>query len=175
MPRIVNIEGANPSVAYTINVTTNPEVPGPPFAVGTIGIGENGEQWLFCKLAASQTIAAGNAVYVSDHANFVITSLANAAKALRGAFVGIAGAAATSGATSYEYIWIQRAGYLASANCLTGSLANTVLHTTATTGRLDDTAVGGTSATVDGIVQLATAASNVAPVILNFPVIGVAD
>ncbi len=175
MPFGISLEGINLATAYTVNTASTPDIPGPPFAVGTPARGTDGSDWVFVKLAASQTIAAGDFVYVSTASTFVVTSLSNTAKALRGAWVGVAGAAATSGTTSYEYIWIQRSGYRSSANCLTGSLANTVLHTTATAGRLDDTAGGGTTATVDGVVQLATAASNTAAVLLNYPVIGVAD
>lgn len=175
MPRILYLEGASTSTAYTVNTASNPDVTGPPFTPGTTAIGTDASEWLFVKLAASQTIAAGDYVYVSTPASFVVTSLSNTAKALLGAFVGVAGAAATSGTTSYEYIWIQRAGYNASTNCLTGSVANTALHTTATAGRIDDTGVGGTSATVAGVVQTATAASNASAVMLNFPTIGAAD
>lgn len=175
MPRILYLEGAAVNTAYTVNTASNPDVTGPPFTPGTTAIGTDASEWLFVKLAASQTIAAGDYVYVSSHSAWEVTLLANAAKALLGAFVGVAGAAATSGTTSYQYIWIQRAGYNASTNCATGSLANTALHTTATIGRIDDTAAGGTSATVAGVVQLATAASNAAAVILNYPTIGVAD
>jgi len=175
MPFGISLEGINLTTAYTVNTASTPEIPGPPFAVGTTVRATDGSDWVFVKLAASQTIAAGDFVYVSTPSTFVVTSLANAAKALLGALVGVAGAAATSGTTSYEYIWIQRSGYRSSANCLTGSLANTELHTTATAGRVDDTAAAGTSATVAGVVQIATAASNTAAVMLNYPTIGVAD
>jgi hypothetical protein len=176
MPKALGMEGVDFSKSYTVNTASTPEVTGPPFKVGTVETGDDGSSWMFVKLAVSQTIASGDFVYVSSiDTTFLVTLLANAAVAKRGMFVGVAGAAATSGTTSYEFIWIQRAGYRAGANCLTGSLANVVLHTTATNGRIDDSAAGGTSATVDGVVQLATAAANAAAVYLNWPVIGVAD
>ena len=172
-----SMEGANFGVAYTFNETTTPEVPGPNPAPGTIVFGTDGSAWMFVKLAASQTIAAGDFVYVSStDGSWNVTLLSNSAKALLGYQVGVAGAAATSSTTSYLYIWMQIKGYNASTNCLSASVANAALHTTATSGRIDDTAGGGTSAAVAGVVQTGTAsASNVAAVMLNFPTIGAAD
>jgi len=170
----IGLEGAAFTKSYTVNTASTPDVPGPPFAPGTVAFGTDGSVWMFVKLAASQTIAAGDYVYVSTPATFVVTALSNAAKALLGALVGVAGAAATSGTTSYEYIWIQRAGYNASTNCLTGSVANAALNTTATAGRIDDSSSAGNTAAVTGVVQTATAASNLSPVMLNWPAIGAA-
>jgi hypothetical protein len=175
MPFGISLEGINLTTAYTVNTAATPDIPGPPFTPGTAVRGTDGSEWVFVKLAASQTVAAGDFVYVSTPATFVVTLLSNTAKALLGAIVGVAGASVTSGGTSYEYMWMQVKGYRASANCLTGSVANIALHTTGTAGRVDDTAVGGTSATINGVVQTATAAGNVAPVMLNSPTIGVAD
>lgn len=175
MPRILYLEGAAVNTAYTVNTASTPDVTGPPFTPGTTAIGTDASEWLFVKLAASQTIAAGDYVYVSTPSTFVVTSLSNTAKALLGAFVGVAGAAATSGTTSYEYIWIQRAGYNATTAAATSSTANTAMHTSATAGRLNSGGSAGVTATVDGVVLTATAASNVAAAMLNYPTIGVAD
>jgi len=150
------------------------DVPGPPHLPGAVALGTDGGLWVFCKLAASQTIAAGDYVYVSS-VNFEVTSLANAAKALLGALVGVAGAAATSSTTSYQYIWVQRAGYNASTNVTTAATANTVMHTSASGGRIGTASTGGTTAAVSGVVAISAAASNVAPVWLNYPVISTAD
>lgn len=172
-----SIEGASFTTGYTVNTTSTPEFPGPILRPGTVATGTEGSEWLFVKLAASQTIVAGDFLYVDSTDNtFTVKSLSNTAKALLGSLVGVAGATLSSSTTSYEYMWIQRAGYNASANCLSGSLANTALHTTATAGRIDDSAAGGTSAGVSGVVQLGTAsASNLAAVMLNYPTIGAAD
>lgn len=171
----IGLEGASFTTAYSFPTTT-PEYPGPLIAPGTVAIATDGAVWMFVKVANSQTIAAGDAVYVSStDTTFVVTSLANAAKALKGMLVGVAGAAVTSAATSVSYMWIQRAGYAATVNVATSSTANADLHTSATSGRLTSTGSAGNSATVTGIVGLATAASNTAACILNFPAIGVAD
>ena len=170
------LEGAAITTALTVNPASTPEYPNPPFTPGTRLHGTEGGDFIFVKLAASQTIAAGDWVYVSSTDNsFVVTSLANAAKALKGMVCGVAMAAATSGTTSYLYIWIQVGGYNASSNVATSSAANADLHTSATGGRLSGTGVGGTSATVTGVVGLATAASNTAATMLNNPTIGAAD
>lgn len=176
MPKALGMEGIDFSKGYTVNTASTPEVTGPPFKVGTVASGDDGSSWLFVKLAASQTVVTGDYLYVSSvDASFVATLLSNTAKALLGALVGVAGATITSSTTSYEYLWIQRAGYRAASNVLTASAANIALHTTATAGRLDDTAVGGTSAKVDGVIQTATAAANLANVMLNWPTIDDAD
>lgn len=170
------LEGAAITTALTVNPASTPEYPHPPFTPGTRLHGTEGGDFIFVKLAASQTIAAGDLVYVSSLDNtFVVTSLANAAKALKGSFVGVAMAAATSGTTSFQYIWMQVGGYCAVANVATSSSAFTDLHTTSTAGRLSSTGAGGTSATVTGIASTATAAANAAAVLLNNPTIGAAD
>jgi hypothetical protein len=131
---------------------------------------------MFVKVANSQTIALGDAVYVSStDTSFTTTILSNTARLLKGMLVGIAGAAVTSAAASTSYIWIQRSGYVAAANIATGGAANTDLRTSATGGRLSTTVSAGNTALVFGIVGLATAAANVAPAVLNFPVISTAD
>lgn len=171
----IGLEGVSFTTAYSVPTTT-PEYPGPNFLPGTVVRGTDGSEWMFVKLAASQTIAAGDFVYVSSTDNsFNVTSLANAAKALKGALVGVAGAASTSGTTSTNYIWIQMRGYNASAAVATGSSQNADLHTSATAGRLTSTGAGGTSATVAGVVSIAAPASNAGAVMLNWPTIGAAD
>jgi hypothetical protein len=173
----LTLEGAALQTAYTISPTTTPEVPNPPFAVGTMALGTDASVWVFVKLAASQTIAAGDFVYVNstDAVSWNVTSLSNTAKALLGALVGIAGAAATSGTTSTQYIWIMRAGHYASANVITSASANALLYTSATAGRLTGTASATNNSLVSGVVPLVTAASNLANVALNFPAISTAQ
>lgn len=171
----IGVEGASFNASYSFPATT-PEYPGPLIAPGTLVTATDGAVWMFCKVANSQTIAAGDAVYVSStDTSFTVTSLANAARLLKGMLVGIAGAAVTSAASSTSYVWVQRSGYASAVNVATGSAANTDLHTTATAGRLSATGSAGNSATVSGIVGLAAAASNAANCILNFPAISVAD
>lgn len=176
----ISLEGAALTTAYAAGSgsTGTPvpalDVPAPPHLPGTLGLGTDGSVYIFVKLAPSQTIAAGDYVYVSS-TSWEVTSLANAAKALLGAFVGVAMAAATSSTTSYQYMWIQRAGYNASTAVTTSATANTAMHTSATAGRIGTASTGGTTGGVSGVVAIATAASNTAAVWLNFPTIGAAD
>lgn len=161
-------EGVSFGTAYTVSSTV-PEVPGPPFRLGDHVFGTEDSEWVF--VLAGATIAAGDVCYISSLTTWSTSPVSNTQKALRGQPIGVAGAAATSG----QYFWLQRKGYNASVNCLTGSVANVLLHTTGTAGRVDDTASAGNSATIEGIYQQATAASNVAACVLNNPFIQVAD
>lgn len=174
---ISNILGPWTTDTFTLAITVTPEFPNPPFAVGTTTQGSQGGEWLFCRLAPSQTIAAGDFVYVSStDAGFLVTSFANAARGTTlGAIVGVAGAAATSTATSANFIWIMRKGVYLAANVVTGATGFTQLRSTATNGRVSSTASAGSSVQVNGVVALATAAANVANVMLNYPAIGAND
>ncbi len=166
--------------AWTIDpqtvITTNPDQPGPTFAPGTVVSGSQGAEWLFVRLAPSQTIVAGDFVYVSStNTDFLITSLANAARLLFGSQVGVAGATVTSTATSLNYIWIQRKGIYVGANVVTGATVNALSRTTATAGRLGTAAGAGTTAQISGVAAVTTPAANLANVMLNYPVISTAD
>tara|TARA_R110000868_G_scaffold53984_4_gene169225 strand:+ start:227 stop:745 length:519 start_codon:yes stop_codon:yes gene_type:complete len=164
-------EGINLTTTYTIS-TSSPELPGPPFKLGMRCFGTDGGEWLFVKVATSKTCVAGDFVVVTSHSAWTIDQLTSTTgKGALGSRVGVAMATATAGV----YLWIQVSGYVATANCATSSLAFVALHTTATVGRIDDTAGGGTSATVAGVVQLATSAANVAACILNNCAVGVDD
>lgn len=166
--------------AWTIDtqtvVTATPDVPGPTFLPGTVVSGSQGAEWMFVRLAPSQTIVAGDFVYVSStNTDFLVTSLSNTARLLFGAQVGVAGASATSTATSLVYIWIQRKGIYVNANVVTGALVNALSRTTATGGRLGTTLGAGTTAQILGVTAVTTPASNLANVMLNLPVIQTAD
>lgn len=174
---ISNMLGPWTTDTFTLSLTTTPEFPNPPFAVGTTTQGSQGGEWLFCRLAPSQTIAAGDFVYVSStDAGFLITSFSNTARGTTfGAIVGVAGAAATSTASSANFIWIMRKGVYVNANVVTGATGFTQLRSSATNGRLTATATASTTVQVNGVVALATAAANVANVMLNYPAIGAND
>ena len=173
---MIGLEGISTSTGYSINLTTNPELY-VPFSVGTTAFGGDGSAWTFVKLAASQTVTAGDCLFLTDiNGTWSATNMTSTnARGKLGALVGIAGATLTSGATSNEYMWMQIRGYASPTSCVTGSTANTALHSSATAGRTTSTAVGGTSVTITGIVALATAASNTAAVYLNFPAVGAND
>lgn len=173
---MIGLEGISTSTGYSVNQTTNPEL-AVPFGVGTTAWGGDGSAWTFVKLAASQTVTAGDYLFLTDtNGTWSATNMTSTnARSKLGALVGVAGATLTSGATSYEYMWMQVRGYNSTTNIVTGTTANTALHSSGTAGRATGTAVGGTSITINGVVALATAASNVAAVYLNFPSVGAND
>jgi len=162
-------EGFNPATSYTVSTST-PEYPGAPVAVGTHLHGSDGSTWVFC--VAGGSITANDAVLVTTNSSWTVQAMTSTlAKGKLGQRAGIAGATATSG----QYLWVQTAGYNSSVNAVTGATAFTVLHSSATAGRLTATAVGGTSAAVTGIVILATAASNTAAAFITGAAIGADD
>jgi len=145
------------------------EAPRPPFAVGTMGLGSDGTEWVFC--IAGGTIAAKDTVLITPAtmtANAITSTLGRAAV---GNWVGVAGAAATVG----QFIWVCRSGYLTGVNVATSAAAFTVMHDSATAGRLTTTTGAGTTAAVVGIVAQATAAANVANCFLNRPYVSALD
>ena len=164
----IGLEGVDFTAAYTVS-TSVPEYPGAGMQVGTRVNAGNGGQWIF--VVAGGSITANDIAVISTASTFTATALSNTtAKGFLGKLVGKAGATVTSG----QYFWLQVAGYAASVNAATSSAANTVLGSTTTAGRLG-AASAGNSAKVTGLVLVATAASNTAAAILNFPAIGTDD
>lgn len=163
-------EGFAFTTAYPAVSTTTPEFPGAPVAVGTRVVGTAGAEWIFVKAAG--TVAAGDVVQLTTTATWIASAITNTTAASKlGQMVGVAGAAATVG----QFFWMQVAGYVASINAVTGMTGYTAARTTSTAGRIDDTITGGTTVAIAGMVLEATAASNVAAGILNFPTIGAND
>jgi hypothetical protein len=165
----IGLEGVDFTSAVPAVSAATPEYPGMPFQPGTRVSGTNGSVWIF--VVAGSGITVGDVCIVSALPAFTALGISNVgAKDRLGRLVGVAGATAASG----QGFWLQVAGYNASVNAATSSAAWTVLSSTSTTGR-----IGGASATnsakVNGITLLATAASNTAAAILNFPAIGTND
>lgn len=166
------VSGIDFSVAYTIDVDTNPEYPGSPIALGTMVMGTNGSLHVLCQLEAASTCTANDAVIITTNSTWEIKALTNALGVSKlGQMVGVADATGTAG----QYVWVQVMGYRSAVNVATSSTAFTALHSSSTAGRLTSTAAGGTSVAVGGIVALATAASNSAAVMITNPVIGADD
>lgn len=164
--------------SYVINTTLYPEQPGQGTPLpGMTALGTDGTLWVYVRLAASQTITAGDFLYVSsvNAVDWVATALTQSAgRSVLGSEVGVAGCTVTSGSTStasnYTGIWICRMGRI-SANVASSVAGFSLLYTTSTAGRLNATSSAGNNSLVSGVVGLATAASNLAPVVLNFPVV----
>lgn len=163
--------GIDFGTAFTVSSST-PDYPGAPIKLGTPMLGTDGSSWVLCKLEAASTCTAGDAVIVTTNSTWEIKAITNTlGKGKLGQMVGIAGATGTAG----QYVWVQVRGYNSTINCATSSTAFTVLHSGATAGRLTTTASAGTGVAVNGIVILATAASNVAAAFLANPVVGADD
>lgn len=164
----IGVEGVDFTTAYTVSTST-PEYPGAPLQVGTRVNAGNGGMWIFA--IAGGSITANDIVVFSTMSSFTVQSLTNAlGKGFLGKIVGKAGATATSG----QYLWVQVAGYAAAVNAATSSAANTVLSSTTTAGRIGG-ASAGNSVKVTGLTLVATAASNTAAAVLNFPALGTDD
>jgi len=164
----ISLEGADFTGVYTVSTST-PEYPGAPMQVGTRVNAGNGGQWIFA--IAGGSITANDIVVFSTMSSFTVQSVTNTlAKGFLGKLVGKAGGTATSG----QYLWVQVAGYAAAVNAATSSAANTVLSSTTTAGRIGG-ASAGNSAKITGLTLVATAASNTAAAVLNFPAIGTDD
>lgn len=164
-------EGIDFTSAYTnyTSTTGTPEYPGLPFQVGTRVNAGNAGEWIF--VLAGGSITANDLAVIATPSTFSTTALSNTtAKGFLGKMVGKAGATVTSG----QGFWLQVAGYAAAVNAATSSAANTVLSSTSTAGRIGG-ASAGNSAKVTGLVLVATAASNTAAAILNFPAVGTDD
>lgn len=164
----IGVEGVDFTTAYTVSTST-PEYPGAPLQVGTRVNAGNAGQWIFA--IAGGSITANDIVVFSTMSSFTVQSLTNAlGKGFLGKLVGKAGATATSG----QYLWVQVAGYASAVNAATSSAANTVLSSTTTAGRIGG-ASAGNSVKVTGLTLVATAASNTAAAVLNFPALGTDD
>lgn len=162
-------EGFNFTEAYTASTST-PEYPGLPVQVGTRAVAGNGGEWVFC--LAGGSITANDIVIVTTNSTWTVQAMTNTlASSKLGQWVGKAGATATSG----QGLWVQVAGYAAAVNAATGMTGFTATRSTSTAGRIDDTITGGTTVAINGIVLLATAASNTAAAILSNPTVGAND
>jgi len=170
----IGVNGVNVNQSWTPYTSSAgvPEVPGPLVAPGTRitnGLGR-GDEWICVQAGGS--ITANDVVIVTTNSTWVVQSMTNTlASSKLGQMVGVAGATVTSG----QQFWMQVAGYASAVNAATGMTAYTATRSTSTAGRIDDTISGGTTVAISGIVLLATAASNTAAALLNFPTVGAND
>ena len=157
------------AIATAVTATSGMESPSPPWAVGTTQAGSDHTEWVFCK--AGGTITAGDWVVLTS-ATFVADALTSTNGLLAvGQWVGVAGASCVVN----QFIWVCRKGYLSSANVATSATANAFFSTTSTAGRVSTTATANTTAVMSGAIGNATAASNTAPVTLNYPQLRIAN
>lgn len=170
--------GVDFTSSYTVDADA-PEYPGPPFIPGTRMFGTNGSCYLFVR--ATSTVLTGRVVIVDDNTAWTVRQITNSlARAAFGQMVGVVASTdittgSSTGILTDSYGWIQVAGYTSDCAFNTGSTEFTQAHTSATGVLMDTTGGAGTTAKVDGIVLLATAADNTAAALLNFPTVGAAD
>lgn len=116
---------ANLNQPQTINVTTNPEIPGPNDTLGDTCQGIGGSQWVFVK--ASTTVTALNVVMIDESFNANNCSFSQANGVSLAKTIGLAEFQA-SVANAGDYFWAQMRGQ-------GGSLVN-VLSTAAAGAQL---------------------------------------
>jgi len=135
------------------------------FALGSVALSTDGQEWVYVKAGSSGITGAGYVVILSTAWVADMVSTSNDA---RGWLVGVANSAFTAN----YYGWVQRSGY-ANVQVLASAAANARLNTTATAGALDD---DGTSTTfqIDGMVLSAARAASQgnAAAVLNWPTVG---
>lgn len=163
-----NSEGVDFSAVFYLNSAT-PEYPRPPFAVGTVMKGSDGTEYVYVSSTSAQ--AVGDVCRLST--GWAATGVNAADVGMFGLLVGVVPAAvsAAAGTVSAAFFWLQRAGICPAISVTTGVTANQQLYSMGTTGRLDASPATGDEA-ITGLVTTATAASNLAPGILNYPTVG---
>lgn len=92
--------GFNPNLTFTVNTTTNPEVPAPNFLLGERVNGINGSEWIWVQ--ASATITANNLVAISNA--FKATVLSSALAVSDQYSIGVAEFQVSAAATA-DYFW----------------------------------------------------------------------
>ena len=145
--------------------TSASDIPG--FLVGQLGADENGKIYQFVRANGALDVV-GDVVVIDETGDASpLTTTTSAPGAGQGLPVGVVVVAAEDN----DWCWVQRYGVVAAINAATGCAAHTQVNSTASGGRVDDDATAGSEA-IDGLTITATAASNTAAGILNWPVVG---
>ena len=166
-----SLEGVNVTSVYSVNTTTNPEIPGPPFLVGTIGKTTNNGEYVFCSNTTTAALVAGDVVQISS--GFAATELTTT-NAKMGQWVGVVPAAVSqSTSTTTYYFWAQRSG-LSSARVAASVAVNVPLYSSAVAGVLTGTGATALKRVV-GIATYATGGATAAAksAYLNYPTISI--
>lgn len=137
---------------FTLSTST-PEYPGTPLQVGAVIEGSQGGAALYAQASTAATITQGDFCYINTTFQAAGLTSTIAATAGQAAILGVAMATLTTS----QYGWFQTRGNCpAGVNVVNGVAANTVLHTSATAGRLTGTAVTGTSFPINNIMTVTT-------------------
>lgn len=139
----------------------------PEFEVGDLGVDEDGKIYQFVRANGALDVV-GDVVVIDETGDATpLTTTTSAPAAGQGLPVGVTLVAVEDN----DWCWVQRHGVIAAVNAATGCAAHTQVNSTASGGRVDDDATAGSEA-IDGLTITATAASNTAAGILNWPVVG---
>lgn len=136
---------------------------GTPFSLGQRMQDADGNEFVYVQ--ADGAVTAGDVVILTEAFQADALDLTNSNGAI-GDKVGVAKGTLADNA----YGWVQIYGVASAVNAATGATANTRLNSTATAGRVDDDGTAG-SESITGLFITATAASNTAAGILNYPFI----
>jgi hypothetical protein len=177
-------EGVDINSVFLLDTKTYPEYPAAPFIVGETAWGTDGSEFVYC--TASVTIGSGAVVIISGApGSWSVAALTNTlARAGFGQLLGVVGGSngsmfvpAPSGTQTGSYFWVQRAGNAQLVLVGLSVAANTLLHSSTSTGGLGATGGAATSATVAGIVFSVNAftANSKFAAILNYPTASTAD
>jgi hypothetical protein len=182
-------QGIDVNAVFTLDPVQTVEYPAPPFQPGELAWGTDGSEWVYCFIGSAVTLAAGNAVFISQFPGAwsvtpaqgatVVSAVAAAVNGVTavttttplGMLVGVVGGstgtmapAVLSGTQTGNYFWVQRAGNCPNLSMTgSGAIMTTPLRTIAAgAGSLTSGAGGGSGTTVQiaGIVwSLATASA----------------
>ena len=149
----VTTAGYDQPYTATASNPSNPEYPAAPFAVGQVINLSQGGAAIYAQTAAATAITQGDFCYITSAMLAAGLTSTIAATAGQAAILGVAMATLTTG----QFGWFQTRGNCpAGVNVVNGVAANTVLHTSATAGRLTGTAVTGTSYPINNIMTVTT-------------------
>jgi hypothetical protein len=131
--------GVNPCILYgpaPASGVSNQGLPVPQFKVGTVYTGDQGSEFVFCKLVLSGTtdLLPGDAYFWDEYWTLTLFSGTNANNTLN-AEVGVGQVFAPATVAGTYYLWVQRAGH-AAVRAVSGSVATGFGETSSTAGAM---------------------------------------
>lgn len=136
---LLNRDGVDVTVVYTVNASTTPETPAPPFQPGDVVLGTYGSEYVFVQASTSITFYDFIAITGVNQANS-LTDTNGGMAATGGVRLGLAPAAtqasgqANGNIKAGTYFWAQINGGNAIGNTSTTATAGLQLYTSATAG-----------------------------------------
>lgn len=171
-------QGIDVNAVFVLDPVSTVEYPAPPFQPGELAWGTDGSEWVYCWAGSSNSINAGNAVFISVFANGALgawsVSLASGATVAMsngtvtyngvsavttsspiGLLVGVVGGStgtmivpALTGTQTGSYFWVQRAGNCPNLSMAGSGAIMSTLHTGASGAGSLSSSGGGSGTTV---------------------------